>query len=149
MISLTPLSGYARTKHVAGVAVRVGDEILIVQRAHDEAWSPDKWALPAGGLDGDETASMAAAREIQEEVGIVCDTDSLIPIALFYHVPPEAEDTVIHFHVFEYVCEVKPEVHINYELQNYAWIRQQDIGNYDLLDAEDIVLARCFSFDKK
>lgn len=53
---------------------------------------PYQWQMPQGGIDRGETASEAALREMEEEIGVSRDLVSLIeetPDWLFYDLPAE------------------------------------------------------------
>ncbi|WP_323676038.1 NUDIX domain-containing protein [Halorubellus sp. PRR65] len=52
--------------------VLVDDEVVLLERNH----SPDEgsWVLPGGFVEPDETAATAAAREVEEEIGMAVDT---------------------------------------------------------------------------
>lgn len=62
-------------RYTADVAVVRGDDLLLIERG----WDPHKGqlALPGGHVDAGETSRQAAARELEEETGIVCDPDEL------------------------------------------------------------------------
>lgn len=47
------------------VAVRVGDDLLLVRASYRREWN-----FPGGGVRSDETPSQAAHRELREEVGL-------------------------------------------------------------------------------
>ena len=48
---------------------RDGDKVLLLRRANT-GYHDGEYSLPAGHIDGNEPALVAAAREVQEEVGI-------------------------------------------------------------------------------
>jgi 8-oxo-dGTP pyrophosphatase MutT (NUDIX family) len=63
----------ARLNEIDDCLYRVAIRVLIVQnnkvllvREKDDQW----WALPGGGIDHDETAESALAREVEEELGV-------------------------------------------------------------------------------
>lgn len=56
-------------------------EILLIKRKHDPF--KDKWALPGGFMEIDETAEQAAARELEEETGVKIEPRHFIPVSVF------------------------------------------------------------------
>lgn len=60
----------------AAVALTIGDAadgsacLLLTRRAGALRTNPGQWALPGGRVDAGETPSQAAARELEEELGI-------------------------------------------------------------------------------
>ena len=61
-----------------------GDQVLLVQRAHD----PKKglWVTPAGFMEWDEDPAAAARREVQEETGLDVHIDRLLDV---FHTPDD------------------------------------------------------------
>jgi 8-oxo-dGTP diphosphatase len=63
------------------VIVRIGDQILLVR----DWLGRGEWGLPGGGANLHESGSRAAVRELQEEVGIVCEESALKPFGSRMH----------------------------------------------------------------
>ena len=42
------------------------------------------WELPGGFIDPEETPELCAKRELEEEVGLVCETKDLVALGAFY-----------------------------------------------------------------
>lgn len=64
------------TRYTADVVILTPDGyLLLIERD----WEPyeGEWALPGGHRDGKETSRMAAARELQEETGVLVDPEQL------------------------------------------------------------------------
>ncbi|WP_071460557.1 NUDIX domain-containing protein [Bacillus massilinigeriensis] len=60
----------------AGLVVSENGEWLVVKKTYGGL--KDMWSLPAGFVNKGETADEAAAREVLEETGIVCQVKGLI-----------------------------------------------------------------------
>lgn len=65
----------------AGVLAEREDKVVLVRRA--VAPAQGKWSLPAGYLEGDETAEQGAARECLEETGLEVNITDLIDVYSF------------------------------------------------------------------
>lgn len=61
------------------VALRFGDDLLVIQRDDKPSirW-PGRWDFPGGGRENSETPFECAAREVNEELGIIIDPGSVI-----------------------------------------------------------------------
>ncbi|MFJ7935733.1 NUDIX domain-containing protein [Sporosarcina sp. NPDC096371] len=60
----------------AGLVVNNEGQWLVVRKTYGGL--KGKWSIPAGFVDGKETADHAAIREVKEETGIDCKLESMI-----------------------------------------------------------------------
>jgi ADP-ribose pyrophosphatase YjhB (NUDIX family) len=63
-------------KVAVGVVVLLGSGIVLCQRGHEPKLGG--WSFPSGFVDAGEVLEDAAAREVEEETGLVVRIDSLI-----------------------------------------------------------------------
>ena len=61
---------------VAALVLNDAKEWLVVRKNY--GGMKGMWSLPAGFVDGGETADMAAIREVKEETGIDCQVEGMI-----------------------------------------------------------------------
>ncbi|MGI9423310.1 MAG: NUDIX hydrolase [Hyphomicrobiaceae bacterium] len=68
----------------ASAAIFRRDQVLIVERG--KGGSIGLWSLPGGHIEPGETAAAAAAREVQEETGIISEIRQLVDVhnAIFH-----------------------------------------------------------------
>jgi len=72
---------YVNPTVAAGVLAERDDKVVLVRRAVDPG--KGKWGLPAGYLEGDETAEQGAARECREETGLEVTITDLVDVYSF------------------------------------------------------------------
>jgi len=60
----------------AGLVVNSEGQWLVVRKSYGGL--KGLWSIPAGFVDGDETADCAAIREVKEETGVVCQLEGMI-----------------------------------------------------------------------
>ena len=88
------------------VAVRCGDELLMIRNSYRRAYS-----LPSGRRGRNEDPAAAAVRELHEEVGIETPAEALRLVAEVRHRERLVDD---HVHFFELRLDVAPEIRIDH-----------------------------------
>lgn len=104
---------------VAGCLVFHGDEFLILRR-HPNKAKPLTWDIPAGKIESSEARDAGMIRELFEETGIQVSSDDLTYLGMDRIEEPAY---ILHFHVFRYDVQVRPEVTMSpSEHTEYTWI---------------------------
>jgi thiamine-phosphate pyrophosphorylase len=129
--------GESMSRPVAGAAVVClkGDCVLLAQRAQEP--NRGRWSYPGGKIEPGETARQAAAREADEETGVRVTVLDVVDVydAIF---PP------FHYCVADYLAvpiddaEPRPGA----DAMDARWVSFSEIGEYDLTEAMERVLAR-------
>lgn len=87
-----------RHKLVVAVYVVVADgEKILMMRRHNTGYMDGKYSLPAGHLDGGESATTAASRELQEELGIKTKSKDLMFLAVDHRLDQQSGHERVHF----------------------------------------------------
>lgn len=133
--------------HFAGVILRHGSHIFLLQRNEFSKFWPNYWGFPGGKLESDEATFDAARREIAEEIGIEISTEHIIWAIdiLAHYIEGDRRNTLYLFDTFEGMPEnLEPKIHSNigwYELSNLPspMIPHVREGLFALLDGKDFI----------
>lgn len=88
-----------------------GDILLVKNR-----FSRQKWALPGGGVNRNESYEQAAAREVLEEVGLKIDN-------LQYLGKANSHESYLAFPVWVFsACASTQDIKCNFEMMEARWI---------------------------
>jgi len=93
------------------------DRLLLLKRSDVSHWMPEKWGLPGGIVEVDETAVQAATRETAEETGL----------QIFNLSSVQQLDTAEIFYTRDYVGTVK----IDHEHTAWEWVRIESMDKYE------------------
>jgi len=106
----------------AGVLFQALDtgRILFAHRS-DEVEEPNTWGTWGGAIDENENPMSAAAREAQEETGVVSDPRNIIPMYVFKH------PSGFQYFNFLVIISTEFEPQLNWESQGFAWF---DFGEW-------------------
>jgi ADP-ribose pyrophosphatase YjhB (NUDIX family) len=84
------------------------NKILLMRRFNTE-WMPGMYTLPAGHLDGNETAQMAMSRETKEEINLIISPEELSVV----HTMHRKSDGREYFDIFLEAKKYSGELNIN------------------------------------
>ena len=129
---------------VAGVVKKNG-KILIVQRGDSDEYLSGLWEVPGGKREPSEKTIDGCKREVEEETGIKVKVGD--PIGIFEYKVEKSEQirevTQINF-------LVKPigkvEVKLSSEHKNFAWIKEDEIDNYNITKETKEIIKKAFKF---
>jgi len=133
---------------VAAVIIK-DNKILVVQRNKNEAIFPNMWELPSGRKEFLESTTSSLVRETKEETGL--DVEIIVPLFVFdYQVEKDGEvrdSTQINFLVK--LLDQNQEVKLSLEHQDFAWVRVEEIDDYNFTAATKKVISRGFDLISK
>ncbi len=119
---------------------------LLCKMAHDRGVFPGQWALSGGGLELDETIETALLREIREELGERLRIDKVIPWTFRddtrtkTYADGSTEEIYMVYLIFD--CHAaNRDIGLNDEFEDFAWVRPEQLADYDLNDATRTTLA--------
>jgi 8-oxo-dGTP diphosphatase len=121
---------------VAAVIERMDRSILIGQRRRGDT-SPLKWEFPGGKIEAGEEPEEALARELREELGATLVR--CVEMGRVQHVYANSPNQVeIRF----YAVEVAEESIQPICFEQIAWVLPKELGDYDFLDANRVLIAQ-------
>lgn len=130
-------------KITAGGIILNDGKVLIVQRAANDDVLPGLWEVPSGKKEPLEKIEETCRREVKEESGI--DVEIIKPVSAFNFVVEKPDETR---DVTQVTFLVKPvgsaEVKLSSEHQKFAWIKQNEIDNYNLSNETKDALRKAF-----
>lgn len=135
---------------VGGVLVNKENKALILQRHSNETTYPNMWELPSGRREFFEVTEGALIREMKEEAGV--DVKIIDPISVFDYIIEKTEETRDSVQINFLVCFEKTgqKIVLSSEHQNFAWVNEQMLSQYNLTDSTKKVLVKAFNMiDKK
>ena len=108
------------------VALISANKLLLLKRGPTAPWMPEKYCLPGGGVEDNESLIDAAVRELREETNIVLHSNELTPLEVKYH--SGYSKTI-------FVCNQDGlyEVNLNWEHSSYVWASYQDCFKHELV----------------
>lgn len=133
---LTPTPNFRSCVEVSALYI-VNDEQILLLHRQDHKSQGNKWGIPGGKIDQNESPLHAAVREAKEETGYVFDENEVETLPTAYI----EEDNKYHYtyHMFRTKLKDDPgAVKINFkEHKGFTWVTPLDALKLDLMRDED------------
>ena len=105
--------------------------VLIAQRPQGKSMA-GLWEFPGGKVEASETPEETVIRELEEELGIVTQTDCLAPLTFASHAYDD-----FHLLMPLYICRRYQGVPQPKEGQALKWVRPQAMRDYPMPPADE------------
>lgn len=140
-VYLEPTPQFKPRFEIVTVYLEHEGQILLLHR-QDNTSQGNKWGIPGGKIENNESPKQAVIREFKEETGIDLSNHSLEalkPVYIEY-------DQKIHFvyHAFRTTLQTNPaDVKINFnEHKGFTWVTPSDALKMNLLQDEDTCILK-------
>ena len=137
-----------RKAPVINCVIKHQDKILIVQRSSKMIFYPDYWNGVSGFIDDSLSIKAKIKQEVKEEVDI--EPEDIINISegqIFEQEEPKYNKTWV---VHPFLVEVKTNrIHLDWEAQDYKWLKPEEIKSFKLIPGFDKVLQKLFNNENK
>lgn len=102
--------------------IKQDEKYLFLRRSKDFKQGPQKWDIPGGRININETLDVALAREVEEETGLrLTSIDSLLAAQdIFVH------DKGLHVVRLTYIATAQGTISISDEHDNHRWMSLED-----------------------
>jgi len=131
------------TEHIVVVTgiVKFKDKFLILKRNDKMEMHPGKWSFPGGKILEGEDLFSALKREVKEETNLdIEDTKEYISDYTFTR--PNGKNTI----GFCFLVNAKNnKVKLSKEFTDLAWIKSEEVENYDILHYLKEEVKKAFS----
>ncbi|MBA5723576.1 (deoxy)nucleoside triphosphate pyrophosphohydrolase [Candidatus Liberibacter sp.] len=115
---------------VACAIFQKDEQVLLAQRPKNK-FQADFWEFPGGKIECRETPEVALARELFEELSIIVEPISLIPLTFVSHAYKEFHLLMPFFACYDFEGHLK-----GYEGQEIRWVKLSDLNKYSMLPAD-------------
>lgn len=141
IIYLEPTSQFKPCVEVATVYIEYNGQILLLHRQNDKSQG-NKWGIPGGKVEKNETPLQAAVREAKEETGFDISNQEIETLKTVYVEYNEKNHFV--YHTFRTQLQGDPgDVRINFdEHKGFTWVKPADALKMDLLQDEDACIMK-------
>ena len=140
-IYLEPTPQFKPLFEVATVYIENNGQILLLHRQNDKVQG-NKWGVPGGKVEKNETALQAVIRETREEIGIDLANQTIETLKIGY-VEQSEKNHFVH-HSFRTQLPGDPaDIRINFnEHKGFTWVTPAEALKMDLLQDGDACIIK-------
>jgi nucleoside triphosphatase len=126
--------------------IQNGGAYLLCKMPSDRGVFPGQWALSGGGLEPGETIEAGLRREIREELGSRLQIGTIVPWTFRddtrtkTYADGSTEEIYMIYLSFDCHADNR-DVDLNEEFEAHAWVRPENLTDYDLNVATRVTLA--------
>lgn len=124
---------------VINCIVRYQDKILLVKRSSDMRLYPNYWNGVSGFLDDSQSIEQKVKTELHEELGITANEIASITRGQVFDQEEEKYNKTWIVHPILVDIQTN-QIKLDWEAQNYKWVKIEEVKNYNLLPGFDLVL---------
>lgn len=103
------------------VAIIKDNKLLLLLRGSTAPYNPDKYCLPGGMVDSNESLLDCATRELFEETGVVLNKEELSELVIKY---PSGYKKTIYVHKND---NFNQPINISWEHSKYTWTDSKNL----------------------
>jgi 8-oxo-dGTP diphosphatase len=120
---------------VAAAILNEDDLILVAQRAPGTPLA-GLWEFPGGKIEPGETPEAALIRELAEELAIVVEPNTLVPLGFVSHAYPD-----FHLVMLLYICRIWTGIPHGVEGQPLRWVPLATLADLPMPPADRPLVA--------
>lgn len=128
-IDITPLKNFSPLVEVVGCFLEKEGKILYLLRSPGKE-EGNRWGVPGGKVEPNETIIHASIRELKEEIGIDIEEKDVIPLIPLYF-RKNGKDFI--FHLIRIKIEIPFEVILNEEHTDARWFLPEEIDSFPMV----------------
>ncbi len=115
-------------KDVCGAFIEVNGLVLVAQRNEGDSFGL-KWEFPGGSIEQGETKENCIIRELEEELGVIGEPESLIGVF-------EDEMPSLKIIIYLYKCNILRGEPKPLECKEVRWVKFNELESLDLAPAD-------------
>jgi 8-oxo-dGTP pyrophosphatase MutT (NUDIX family) len=128
---------------VVACFLKAGEDFLFLHRVPHISQG-NRWGIPGGKIEKDETPRQAVLREVFEETGLSMQDPCLKFLDTVY-IKPSIPDRDFVYHMYEYVLDQRFDVRLRpQEHKDYKWMSLRESLEYDLIEDEDACIFKAY-----
>lgn len=142
-VYLEPTQQFKPCVEIATIYIEYEGQILILHRQDNKA-EGNKWGIPGGKIEKNETPLQAVIRETKEETGFDISKQTIEVLKPVYIYIEYNEKNHFVYHAFRTPLQGDPgEVKINFdEHKGFTWVKPANALKMDLLKDEDTCIKK-------